>query len=230
MCRQLTGAFVTNPSKLCFVGVKLNNYKAFKDFSLQLDHLNVLTGRNNGGKSTILNAFRILSEGIRRARARNPELVTGPDGRRWGHRIPLDDLPVASENIFCDYDDSQPASIDFYTTDDARPLTLFFPEAHTCYFIPGTKDKPVKSAREFNANFDISVGFVPILGPVEHKEPLYQRETARLALLGPRAARNFRNIWHHYPDDFDTFRSMLRQTWPAERVNDFETPGDSNLV
>jgi hypothetical protein len=56
---------------------------------------------------------------------------------------------------------------------------------------------------------------VPILGPVEHHEPLYQAEAARLALFNYRAARNFRNIWFHYPTDFKEFRTALQQTWPG---------------
>ena len=56
---------------------------------------------------------------------------------------------------------------------------------------------------------------MPILGPVEHHEPLYQMDAARRALFNYRAARNFRNIWHHYPEKFDRFREVLTQTWPG---------------
>jgi hypothetical protein len=61
----------------------------------------------------------------------------------------------------------------------------------------------------------VTIAFVPILGPVEHDEPLFQKEAARLALLTHRAARNFRNIWHHYPDEFDEFRALVKSTWPG---------------
>ncbi len=36
-----------------------------------------------------------------------------------------------------------------------------------------------------------------------------------LALFSYQAARNFRNIWHHYPERFDEFRSVLTNTWPG---------------
>jgi hypothetical protein len=29
------------------------------------------------------------------------------------------------------------------------------------------------------------------------------------------AARNFRNIWYHYNDDFTQFRSAIQETWPG---------------
>ena len=42
-----------------------------------------------------------------------------------------------------------------------------------------------------------------------------RRRLRGLALFNYRAARNFRNIWYHYPERFDAFRSALIQTWPG---------------
>lgn len=66
---------------------------------------------------------------------------------------------------------------------------------------------------------------MPVLGPVEHREPLYQREAARLALLTHRASRNFRNIWYHYPEELESFRALIRSTWPGM---DIEQPTVQN--
>jgi predicted ATPase len=63
-----------------FTKVKFNRFKAFRDFSLDLRHVNILIGPNNAGKSTILAAFRILAAALRRATARKATPVRGPDG------------------------------------------------------------------------------------------------------------------------------------------------------
>ena len=47
----------------------------------------------------------------------------------------------------------------------------------------------VRSVSDFNREFPISVISVPILGPVEHHEPLFQKEAARLARLRGFAAQ-----------------------------------------
>ena len=83
-----------------FSSVRFRHYKALNDFSLSLRRINVLVGPNNSGKSTILGAFRILSEGIRRARARKPELS-------------IESLPVSLENVFTNYNEDEPARIVF---------------------------------------------------------------------------------------------------------------------
>jgi hypothetical protein len=64
---------------------------------------------------------------------------------------------------------------------------------------------------------------------------LFDKEAARLALFNYTASRNFRNIWHHYPERFDEFRSALIQTWPGmdierPRVNPPERIGEKPLL
>ena len=214
-----------------FTSVSFRNYKALRRYSVALNSFNVLVGPNNSGKSTILGAFRILAEGIRRASSRNPEHIDLPDGRAWGYHVPMEDLPVATENIFSDYDDSQPATVDFRLSGGNR-LELVFPESNVCYLVCTTKGRPVRSTSDFRREFRASVGFVPVLGPVEHNELLYQKEAARRALLTHRASRNFRNIWWHYPEEFDEFRELIQSTWPGMDIErpEIDTGGGKPIL
>jgi energy-coupling factor transporter ATP-binding protein EcfA2 len=198
-----------------FQSVEFRNYKALKHFSIKLNEFNVLVGPNNAGKSTIIGAFRFLSEGIRKARSKSPGYVHA--ARTTGYQIPLSDIPIATENIFSDYDDSEPATIDFVLASGAR-LQLLFPENDLCYLIPHPTGRPVRNPSDFKRAFDVTIGFVPVLGPVEHNELLYLKEAARNALLTHRASRNFRNIWHHYPEGFGEFQRLISETWPGMEI------------
>src|SRR6266446_10687108 len=91
----------------------------------------------------------------------------------------------------------------------------YFPEQGACYLILDTSDKPVRTPSAFRSHFNCPIGFVPVLGPVAHNENLFEKEAARLALFSYEASRNFRNIWHHYPEKFTEFRSALSRTWPG---------------
>src|SRR5690348_10898342 len=87
--------------KLRITSIRFRNYKAFSQYSVSLSSFNVLVGPNNAGKSTVLGALRILSAGIRKARAKSPELITGPKGHHVrAYSIQLDGLPISSENVF----------------------------------------------------------------------------------------------------------------------------------
>jgi energy-coupling factor transporter ATP-binding protein EcfA2 len=197
-----------------FTDVTFLRFKAFKSFKLHLRHFNILVGPNNAGKSTILAAFRILAAGVRQARAKRPTLIHGPNGPTLGYNIDLSTLSVAEENIFHNYDDDQSAIVSFNLSDKSN-LTLYFPEIGVGYLIVDSISGKISRPAEFRSSFDCQIGFVPILGPVEHNERLYESEAARLALYSYQAARNFRNIWHHFPDHFSDFREKLRQTWPG---------------
>lgn len=197
-----------------FVRVDFHHFKAFESFTLHLRHFNILVGPNNAGKSTILAAFRILAAAMRKASTRKPQMIRGPKGETFGYVIDLNAISVAEENIFYNYDDSEAATVTFKLSNKSV-LILYFPEQGTCYLIVETQGKPVWTPSNFRAYFNCLIGFVPILGPVEHNEPLYEQEAARRALFNYRAARNFRNIWYHYPEKFDAFREILTQTWPG---------------
>ncbi|MFN7156569.1 MAG: ATP-dependent nuclease [Acidovorax sp.] len=199
---------------LRIISIKFSHYKAFKSFSLQLQEFNVLVGPNNSGKSTIVGALRILHEGMRRAKSKSPERIEVDRIATYGYKINLEGLPVAAENIFHDYDESHPASVTF-TLSNGNQLILHFPEAGKCLLVPEIKSGTIKTPKQFREAFDLDIAFVPILGPVEQNEPLYGKEAARLALLTSGASRNFRNIWHHYPEDFDKFRDLIQATWPG---------------
>ena len=196
-----------------FVRVDFNRFKAFETFTLHLRHFNILVGPNNAGKSTILTAFRILAAAMRKAVSRKPEIVQTPRGLGYGYKVDLSDIAVSEENIFYNYDDFTPATVTF-TISNRNKLILYFPERHSCVLLLEAS-KQVLSPTVFRSQFKCQIGFVPILGPVEHSEPRYEKEAARLALFNYRAARNFRNIWHHYPERFDEFRDILIETWPG---------------
>jgi len=195
--------------------IKYRNYKSFKQFSVTLTDFNVLVGPNNAGKSTVIGSLKILSEGLRKAKSRKPSLISDIKGNQvFGYEIDLSQVPVATENIFHNYDDSEPATIRFRLSDNSY-LQIFFPFEETCYFNYESDKRIIRSPKEFNQYVTLDIGFVPILGPVEHSERLYQKEAARLALLTHAASRNFRNIWYHYNEDFEKFAELVRTTWPG---------------
>src|ERR1700740_3512385 len=98
---------------LRYTNVRFNRFKGFSQFVLYLKDFNILVGPNNCGKSTILGAFRILAEGMRKANAKLPSMVDGPDGTTLGYSVDLSEIPVATENVFFNYDDNEPAVVTF---------------------------------------------------------------------------------------------------------------------
>lgn len=212
--------------------IKFSNYKSFKQFSVSLNEFNILVGPNNAGKSTVIGALKILAEGLRKARSRKPILIEDPNNNQiFGYEIDLSQVPVATENVFHNYDDSTPAIIKFRLSDNSY-LQVFFPSKNTCFFNYESDNRIIRSPKEFIEFVNVEIGYVPILGPVDHTEKLYQKEAARLALLTHTASRNFRNIWYHYNEDFDNFRELVKSTWPGLDIAkpEVNTSGKDNTL
>jgi energy-coupling factor transporter ATP-binding protein EcfA2 len=217
---------------LRITSINFKNYKSFGQFSISLNEFNILVGPNNAGKSTIIGSLKILAEGIRKARAKKPILIKDPSGIQVkGYQIDLNDVPVATENVFCNYDDSAPAIIRFRISNGSY-LQIFFPDHGVCYMNCESVRKIINSPKDFKDEFDIEIGYVPVLGPVEHKEPLYQQEAARLALLTHKASRNFRNIWYHFGDDFYEFKEFVKSTWPGMDIDppEIDRSGEKPMI
>jgi hypothetical protein len=86
------------------------------------------------------------------------------------------------------------------------------------------------STTAFRGAFPISVAHVPVLGPVEYREPLLKSETVQAALETHRASRHFRNFWHHQPDGFAAFATLLSETWPGMEIEKPEVQWGSDTT
>ena len=173
---------------------------------------------------------------MRLANARNP-MHSGELG--FGYPVDLSDISIAEENIFFNYDDTRSAEIKF-TLSSGNTLTLHFLALGSCVLTLDTRRGSLRNTSTVKREFKCGIGFVPILEPVEHREPLYQPEAVCRALFNYRAARNFRNIWHHYPEQFERMVRLangllkngfqvciasLGGAWNVRRGNRFLTTG-----
>lgn len=199
---------------LSFTRVHFRRFKAFNDFTLDIRRINILVGPNNAGKSTTISAFKILSAGLRKARNRNATIVHGKSTDVLGYSVDISAISIAEENIFHNYDDDLPAEIRFTLTNNCS-ITLLFPEVNVCSMFVESSGVEINTTSAFKKLVEVEVGFVPILGPVEHREPLYEKETALKSLYNYKAARNFRNIWFHFPTNFERLKEEIGRTWPG---------------
>lgn len=205
-------------NKVTITSIEFHNFKAFRHYSIRLGDMNILVGPNNSGKSTILNAFRVLAAGIRRANAYSATIVEDPKGNNvYGHVVPTEGLPISLENVHTDYDENKVTRVVFHCS-NKQTLTLYFPTNKLCVLIPSDINHRNSTPSKFQKLFPIQVGFVPVLGPLEHEEVLIQQATVQRNLVTHRASRHFRNYWRYFPDNFDEFAELIRQTWKGMEI------------
>lgn len=199
-------------SQVSISSVRLRNFKAFKEFTLQLRHMNVLVGPNNSGKSTIIGVFRVLAAGIQRARYRRAERFSIGRQTFYGYAVPEESIPISLENVHTDYSE-QPSTVTFRCT-NGRDLVLTFPGERECFMYAGDGQRASFNPQAFSKSYPLKVGVVPVLGPLEHEEEIVTERTVRRGLVTHRASGHFRNYWHKFPQEFELFQQLVQQTWP----------------
>ena len=211
------------PTEVRITSVEFNNFKAFQRFSIRLSTLSILVGPNNCGKSTAISAFRVLESALRRAKSKSPERIIGSGRLNIGYRLAEDSVPMSVENVHSEY--SEEDSTVVFRLDNGSKLTLNFPADGGVFLTAETSEgTSPRSPTAFREAFPITVAAVPILGPLEHDEDFVERNTVVAGLSTHRASRHFRNYWHYFPDGFEQFASLVRDTWPGMEIKPPEAP------
>jgi len=197
--------------------VRFRNFKSLRDFSVGLRQINVLVGPNDSGKSTILDAFRILSVALNVGRRRNPSIAAIGGGTFFGWDIPESQLPISLANVHSDYDPSE-TWIEF-SSETGRRLRLNFHDNARCIMtIPDVLPRSGATSH-FRKAFPYTVSSFPTLGPFEEEEGLLSEDYVKRWAGTRRTHRLFRNIWHQQEHLFPAFRSMVEATWPGMSIS-----------
>lgn len=130
--------------------------------------MNVLVGPNNAGKSTILDAFRILTVAHRFASRRVASPLQVNDQAIVGYDIPIAQIPISLANIHYDYEADRETSITF-SLENANELKLSFYNNSRCILTIDAQQRTVNT-QQFKRNFPISIYSIPTLGPLEEEE------------------------------------------------------------
>src|ERR1039458_4613999 len=93
--------------------VKFRNFKSLKDFTIHLRAVNVLVGPNNAGKSTVLDAVRVMSVAHTLASHRLPQSLRIKRKHVVGYELPQSLVPILLTNIHSDYQSDQETSVVF---------------------------------------------------------------------------------------------------------------------
>ena len=196
--------------------ISLFNFKRFDKFTVRAQSGNVLVGPNNSGKSSILDALRLLDAGIRYSRAKRPMLLDTKHGYFDGFKIPEKSLPFSLSNITKDYN-AEDAEIVIEHENSAKAYLLLHPDREVRFFIDN--GKRFSTSKKFREAFPLDLVIVPTLSPLESHEPLVQPETVQRNRSTRLAARTLRNIWHlESKENFEAFAQKVERAWPGIEI------------
>ena len=201
--------------------LKLENYRGFTQHTIPFNKLNIIVGANNAGKSTVVEALRILSFVVNRYRNLSYRKV--PDwlligGKNYGVSPSLKNAEINYESICNQYNNEQPAIITANFTDGSNVTTYLNAHGDIHSVIKSPKGK-VLSSRGETSKIDLpSINILPQVGPVQKEEVILDPDYVKSAIGSSLSPLHFRNQLNVFINKFSVFQEMVEETWSGVMV------------
>jgi energy-coupling factor transporter ATP-binding protein EcfA2 len=204
--------------------LRLNNFRCFQDSTIAFKDLSIVVGKNNAGKSTLIEALRIVS--IVTNRATHINYVKQPSWTKlgediYGIRPSIENLDISKRNIFHLYGDP-PAQIIAYFENKCRIEIFIGIEAEIFAAIFDMMNRNVAS-KGFAANLRLSpINILPQISPLLREEKIIKYRTVQRNSDTNLSSRNFRNQLMYYPTYFSSFKGLAEMTWHGLVVEEID--------
>jgi predicted ATP-dependent endonuclease of OLD family len=204
----------------------LKNFGPFRNFEVQFlkeeEICLLLTGKNNEGKSTIINALRLLDAATRVINQKRQSISI--EGDEYFKLLQQDTESHNIKRMVYNYEDTVAEIHGHFLEDDLKIIVYLDPVDNLIY------------AEHFgHIPFDVKqiFGFVPPLGPLNESEDIisnipYLRASINTSL----APRHLRNHFFQIltADEFTLVRKIINSSWKGIELLDYEPIYKENKV
>lgn len=212
--------------------LRLQNFRCFSDHSVPLKPTSIVIGRNNAGKSTLVDALRLVAIVVARYKFLGYHVPPGwadIPRRELGVSPSLKGMEFNFRTVFHRYGD--PPSIITASFHDGSSVKVYLgseDQIHAVIF--DSNERIIKSRSEANKTNIPRVEIMHQVGPVARDEVILTSEYVRSALSSSVAPMHFRNQLKVLNTYFSAFKEMAESTWPGlqirELIYDRSYPGD----
>lgn len=215
--------------------LRLEHFKAFNRFSLQIGTTVFLVGPNNAGKSTLVSAIRAAAGMLAIARRRQPtRFTTHREAAVWAHELDAESLGLVTENLRHQFrEDETTLAI---STDTGLQLAAVWPapradagdDGNAFFYLTNRDGLPLRQPAQVR-RLAGAIGIVPGLYPVNRRERVLDEGYLREHFEGRRASQHARNHIHLIAQqgELKEFREFALEWLPEITSLDVETrPGE----
>jgi hypothetical protein len=208
--------------------INLKNYRCFSDHTLPLKPETIIVGRNNAGKSTIIEGFRLISIVLERSKnlifKAVPDWLDIPLAHR-GVQPDLSGLNVSWENLFHRYQDP-PASLTASFSGGYNVTVHLGPSETVHAVIQDRTGRPIKTKGEARKANLPKLGVLPQVTPLAKEEKILLLAYVRSNMSTYLAPLHFRNqlnlLFSQY---YNEFEQLVENSWPSLKIIELQGQG-----
>ena len=184
--------------------------------------LTVAVGQNNAGKTTVVEALRIVS--IVTLRYRHLGFHHPPRGSDipWayiGVKPSLKDMEINFETIFHQY--SEPPAIIEAKFSNGTSIKIYIVDARQIHaVIRDSSGQVVRNKQQANKIEIPPVRIMPQVAPLQREETILSADYVRSSMSSRLAPLHFRNQLNLRYDIFEPFKRVVQETWPGVQIRE----------
>lgn len=204
--------------------ITISNFRCYEKTIINFNGSSILVGKNNAGKSTLIEALKILSTVSRKYKTARfivpPDWVE--DERDRGISPNLVNMNIADRGIFYLYG-NPPAIIDAVFVNGTSIKVYVGEELSIFALVYDENGIAVKSNAEAKRVDIPIIEVLPQISAVLDNEKVIQKSTVDNNRFTRLASRNFRNQLFYYDDAFPLFKELVESTWERLQVKPVES-------
>lgn len=200
--------------------VQLENYRCFEKSKIKYKDLVVLVGKNNAGKSSMIEALRMIAFASQKSiqtTYKDAPWGLGVSQREKGIRIDVDKLKIDLRGIVYLYEDKI-AKITAIFSNGCRIVILANKDiAFAFLYSPEGKNIKLKAKAE-QYNFG-NIGILPQIGLIKENEKLLSENTVISNKETYLSSRHFRNEILMYRNEYwENFKRLAEESWEELQI------------
>lgn len=202
--------------------LQLENYRGYYKHELDLRDLTIVVGKNNAGKSTLIEALRLLSLVTNRYRTapyRNVPAWLKIGLINTGVSPSLQNIDFSYENIFYSYGDP-PAIITAEFTNGTK-IKIYFAGVKKFHAVIFDDDGIVCSKSRLSEINLPTINILPQISPLIPDERVLTEDYVKLNVDSPTSSRHFRNQLNYLSHFYPRFKELIEATWEGLRIEEY---------
>ncbi|MBA4320248.1 MAG: ATP-dependent endonuclease [Flavobacterium sp.] len=210
--------------------IQFKNYRCFDEHELPLNTETIIVGRNNAGKSTIVEGLRlvaIITQRIQNLAFRKvPDWIELPSSHR-GVGVSLAGLNISWQNIFHRYQDP-PGKILANFANGYKLTVHIGPDKKTHAVIQKSNNNVIENKGQAITAKLPKISVLPQISPLQKEENILSVDYVKANISSHLSSNHFRNqLVIFYEEYFEEFKSLAEESWPGLQITSLE--GRKNL-
>ena len=205
--------------------IDVKNYKCYENHKIVFSGNTIMVGKNNAGKSTLIEILRILCIIVQRYKTlpyKNPPDWLEISRRNLGVSPSLKNIDISLENLFFRYSDP-PAHIKVLFISGEK-IEIYVGEEGKIYAILFQKNGKIIKNKSIAMRQDFpNINILPQIGPLRHEEDLLVEEYVKQNEHTSLSSLHFRNQLQFFQEKYySVFVDLCQMSWPSLRIRSFE--------